>query len=105
MVLCRGKYPVASRYEVFFDYCGKQQAQSMVNKICDSTGERCSRVDHCSGSLIEISFCIANCRKSMADPKGNKPAAVADGTSVHLKNAINVAMEDLAEEDRKEVER
>jgi hypothetical protein len=30
MVLYRGKYLVASRYEVFFDYCGKQQAQSMV---------------------------------------------------------------------------
>jgi hypothetical protein len=28
-----------------------------------------------------------------------------DGAGVHAKNAINVVMEDLAEEDRKEVER
>jgi hypothetical protein len=41
----------------------------------------------------------------MADPKGNKPAAVVDGTGVHRKNAINIAMEDLAKEDRKEVKR
>jgi hypothetical protein len=41
----------------------------------------------------------------MADPKGSKSSMVVDGTSVHPKNTINVAMEDLAEEDRKEVER
>jgi hypothetical protein len=41
----------------------------------------------------------------MADPKGSKPSRTVDGTGVHVKNAINVAMEDLAEEDRKEVER
>jgi hypothetical protein len=41
----------------------------------------------------------------MADPKGSKPSRMVDGTGVHVKNAINVAMEDLAEEDRKEVER
>jgi hypothetical protein len=40
----------------------------------------------------------------MADPKGGKLAAVVDGADVHPKNATNVAMEDLAEEDRKEVE-
>jgi hypothetical protein len=39
----------------------------------------------------------------MADPKGNKPTAAVDGASVHPKNAINITMEDLAEEDRKEV--
>jgi hypothetical protein len=41
----------------------------------------------------------------MADPKGSKPTAVVDGAGIHPKNAINVAMADLAEEDRKEVER
>jgi hypothetical protein len=41
----------------------------------------------------------------MADPKGSKPSAAVDGAGVHPKNAINIAMEDLAEEDRKEVER
>jgi hypothetical protein len=34
-----------------------------------------------------------------ADPKGNMPSAVADGAGVHAKNAINMAMEDLREED------
>jgi hypothetical protein len=41
----------------------------------------------------------------MADPKGSKSSVAMDGTGVHPKNAINVAMEDLAEEDRMEVER
>jgi hypothetical protein len=55
--------------------------------------------------LIEIDSCIADCRESMADPKGSKPSVVVDDTGVHPKNAINVTMEDLAKEDRKEVER
>jgi hypothetical protein len=41
----------------------------------------------------------------MADPKGGRPAAVVDGAGVRPRNAINVTMEDLAEEDRNEVER
>jgi hypothetical protein len=48
---------------------------------------------------------LSDYRESMANPKGSKPSAVVDGASVHPKNSINVAMEDLAEEDRKEVER
>jgi hypothetical protein len=36
--------------------------------------------------------------------KGRKPSVVMDGAGVHPKNFINIAMEDLAEEDRKEVE-
>jgi hypothetical protein len=40
----------------------------------------------------------------MADPKGGKLAAVVDGTDVHPKNAISVAMEDLSKEDREEIE-
>jgi hypothetical protein len=55
--------------------------------------------------LIEIGSCIADCRESMADPKGSKPSAAVDGASVHPKNTINVTMGDLAEEDRKDVER
>jgi hypothetical protein len=41
----------------------------------------------------------------MADPKGSKPSTAVDGAGVHPKNAINVTMEGLAEENRKEVER
>jgi hypothetical protein len=41
----------------------------------------------------------------MADPKGGKPTAVVDGAGVHPKNAISMAMEDLSEEDLKEIER
>jgi hypothetical protein len=41
----------------------------------------------------------------MADPKGARTSAAADNAGVHGKNAINMAMEDLIEEDRKEVER
>jgi hypothetical protein len=41
----------------------------------------------------------------MAHPKGSKPAPMVDGTCVHPKNAISVAMEDLSKEDRKEIER
>jgi hypothetical protein len=41
----------------------------------------------------------------MADPKGSKAATVTYGAGVLAMNAINVTMEDLAEEDRKEVER
>jgi hypothetical protein len=40
----------------------------------------------------------------MADPKGSK-AATTDGAGIHNKNAINVALEDLTEEDKKAVER
>jgi hypothetical protein len=43
--------------------------------------------------------------RSVADPKGSRASAAVDGAGVHSKNAINVVMEDLAEEDRKEVER
>jgi hypothetical protein len=75
-----------------------------VNKTGDSAGERCSRVDCCNSSLIEIGSCIADCRESMADPKGNNLATVVDGASVHPKNAINVTMEDMVKGDRKEVE-
>jgi hypothetical protein len=42
--------------------------------------------------------------RSVADPKGSRASAAVDGAGVHSKNAINVVMEDLAEEDRKEVE-
>jgi hypothetical protein len=40
----------------------------------------------------------------VADPKGNKPATAVDGAGVHPKNAINISMDDLTKEDRKEVE-
>jgi hypothetical protein len=42
--------------------------------------------------------------KTMADPKGVKPTATADGAGVHVKNFINVVMEDLTEEDYMEIE-
>jgi hypothetical protein len=41
----------------------------------------------------------------MTDPKETKMSAAVDNAGVHAKNAINVAMEDLTEDDRKEVER
>jgi hypothetical protein len=41
----------------------------------------------------------------MADPKGAKAMMPTDGTGVDARNAINVAMEDLAEEDRRAIER
>jgi CBS-domain-containing membrane protein len=40
----------------------------------------------------------------MADPKGAKVATPTDGTGVDARNAINVAMEDLAEEDLRAIE-
>jgi hypothetical protein len=40
----------------------------------------------------------------MADLKGSKPSGMVDSTGIHVKNTINIVMEDLAEEDRKEVE-
>jgi hypothetical protein len=40
----------------------------------------------------------------MADPKGGKAITAADDIDVQAKNAINVAMEDLAEVDRREIE-
>jgi hypothetical protein len=40
----------------------------------------------------------------MADPKGSKASIATDGMGVLAMNAINITMEDLAEEDRKEVE-
>jgi hypothetical protein len=43
--------------------------------------------------------------RGMANPKATKASVATDGMGVLAKNAINIAMEDLAEEDRKEVER
>jgi UDP-3-O-acyl-N-acetylglucosamine deacetylase len=40
----------------------------------------------------------------MEDPKGSK-AAATDGAGIHNNNAINVALEDLTEEDGKVVKR
>jgi hypothetical protein len=40
----------------------------------------------------------------MANPKVAKATQVADGADVQVRNTINVAMEDLNEEDRKAVE-
>jgi hypothetical protein len=41
----------------------------------------------------------------MTDPKGSKGASAADGAGVQARNAILVAMEDLAKADRKELEK
>jgi hypothetical protein len=41
----------------------------------------------------------------MADPKGGKAMTALDGTGVQARNTIHVAMEDLAKDDRKELER
>jgi hypothetical protein len=40
----------------------------------------------------------------MVDPKETRTSAVADNADVHARNAINVGMDDLTEEDSKEVE-
>jgi ribosome recycling factor len=40
----------------------------------------------------------------MMDPKGIKVSTAMDGAGVQAKNTIHVLMEDLTEEDRKEVE-
>jgi hypothetical protein len=65
---------------VFFVHREEQRVQSMVNKIGDSTGERWSR------RSLQQSWPI-------------------DGARVDTWNAINVAMEDLVEEDRRAIER
>jgi hypothetical protein len=44
-------------------------------------------------------------KRDMADPKGTRASTVTHGTGVHAKNTINLAMEDLIEEDCKEIER
>jgi hypothetical protein len=44
-------------------------------------------------------------KEAMTDPKGAKALASADAAGVNTRNTINVAMEDLIEEDRKEIER
>jgi lipopolysaccharide biosynthesis glycosyltransferase len=41
----------------------------------------------------------------MADPKGRKATPAGDGADVHARNTIHVIMEDLAEEDRKKLEK
>jgi ribosome recycling factor len=41
----------------------------------------------------------------MVDPKGGKAMAVWGGASVQSRNTIHIIMEDLAEEDRKELEK
>jgi hypothetical protein len=41
----------------------------------------------------------------MADPKGSKGGTTMDGVNVQTRNAILVEMEDLAEADRKDLER
>jgi ribosome recycling factor len=41
----------------------------------------------------------------MADPKGSRASVVVDTAGVEAKNTINVTMEDVAEEDRKEIEK
>jgi hypothetical protein len=43
--------------------------------------------------------------ETMTDPKGSKGASAADGAGVQARNAILVAMEDLAKADRKELEK
>jgi hypothetical protein len=40
----------------------------------------------------------------MVDPKEARVSATVDNVSVRVKNTINVAMEDLSEDDRKAVE-
>jgi hypothetical protein len=41
----------------------------------------------------------------MADPKGSRASVAVDTAGVQAKNTINVTMEDVAEEDRKEIEK
>jgi hypothetical protein len=55
----------------------------------------------CQGSTKVLSIG----EEGMTGPKGSRPLAGVDGAGVHAKNAINVAMEDLSEEDQKEIER
>jgi hypothetical protein len=55
------------------------------------------RGDHCCSSSLQISSFIANQRENMADPKGAKHATPIDGSRVDARNAIDIAMEDLAE--------
>jgi hypothetical protein len=43
--------------------------------------------------------------KGMEDPNGLKASSVAAGAGVQAKNTINMMMEDLLEEDWKEIER
>jgi hypothetical protein len=42
--------------------------------------------------------------ENMADPQGTRASTKVDGANIHAKNAISVAMEDLTEDDRKEIE-
>jgi hypothetical protein len=43
--------------------------------------------------------------EGMTDPKGSNATVTADGAGVQARNANHVAMEDLAEEDKREFER
>jgi hypothetical protein len=51
-----------------------------------------------------IGVICTNQVRILVDPKGSKGAAVANGAIVETKNSINMEMEGLTEEDRKEVE-
>jgi hypothetical protein len=59
--------------------------------------------NHCTG-VAGRSVKPSLIPRGMADPKAGKASTATDGAGVLVKNAINIAMEDLAEEDRKEVE-
>jgi hypothetical protein len=63
-----------------------------------------SRNNHCTG-VADRSVKPSPISRGMANPKARKASVATDGMGVLAKNAINIAMEDLAEEDRKEVER
>jgi hypothetical protein len=62
-------------------------------------GDGCERVTGLIGAIH------ADRLEIMTDPKGSKGAPSADGAGVQAKNTILVAMEDLIEADRKELER
>jgi hypothetical protein len=60
--------------------------------------------DHCSSLSLRIGSCAAERRENITDPKGAKVAMLTDGTRVNAQNAINIAMEDLVDEDQKAIE-
>jgi hypothetical protein len=76
----------------------------VANIFGDSAGEDDSHDCHCAGVVGRLVRLTPVGQERMADPKGGKAAMASDDAGVQARNTIHVAMEDLAEEDRKELE-
>jgi hypothetical protein len=76
----------------------------VANIFGDSAGEDDSHDGHCAGVVGRLVRLTPVGQERMADPKVGKAAMASNDAGVQARNTIHVAMEDLAEEDRKELE-